>query len=723
MHKLQAWISSLLLITTPSLLVYPQEPLSSFQQVAHKRHKRHKHHKSHQAAHQALQAHLTPRSSPSSYDETLQLIYKVESGELENRCTPDQLESIAHFLAQLATEGTLLDGSIESLSLNQDIQELLYGDGPLDTQDLTFADPDDNAYMIIPALLYEDSDMILCKSWIKKRWKHVRKFAKKHRKALIIGAVVVVAATVVVAAVVAASAGAAAATAAGAASVAASKDQTSTDSISSPTAEEISSLSSTLDQQITTFKETIVQEQFFQLTNSKDQLSWEENGRALGSLLAHSTYDVLNQQDHPTLGHHEIDRTFSTDYVHLYHNPSQPLDFHTLSHQVRAEQALSLGYYNQAVQDFDKAIEINPTHSLPYLERGIAHFQLGQYDRSLDDYKQFTSQAQAQQPNPLSVSEFSLGFAKGLPKGVYESGEGLLLFMGDFVQHPIQTSKQIAHSISTLVDLARQDEWGVIAEALSPEVHQLVTQWDTLPSDQKGELAGYAVGKHGADILVPGAIVKVASKSVKSAQELAAVCKEFQIAQKTLVLETAAEIGSSAKITEILEAGRRTARFADELGFTAREMGSLKEAGKLETTVSNTFANISKNPVAHQSFEIFGRAQEFLNPYKEFMPETQCRALIHKTGIPTLPRPVGIPESYRVRISDKGVGLIYVHPEHTHTSIRIMPGKPHSPLPYQQKPYVIHMKDGKALDKFGNKLSNKDAPEAHIPYDEFVYRG
>ena len=64
----------------------------------------------------------------------------------------------------------------------------------------------------------------------------------------------------------------------------------------------------------------------------------------------------------------------------------------------------------------------------------------------------------------------------------------------------------------------------------------------------------------------------------------------------------------------------------------------------------------------------------------------------------------------------------YLHPKHTHTSIRVMPGKPHSPFPYQQKPYVIHMKDGKYIDKFGNKLLNGDAPEAHIPYNEFVYR-
>lgn len=33
-----------------------------------------------------------------------------------------------------------------------------------------------------------------------------------------------------------------------------------------------------------------------------------------------------------------------------------------------------------------------------------------------------------------------------------------------------------------------------------------------------------------------------------------------------------------------------------------------------------------------------------------------------------------------------------------------MPGKAHSPHPYQQKPYVIQMQNGKAFDKIGNMV-------------------
>ncbi len=254
------------------------------------------------------------------------------------------------------------------------------------------------------------------------------------------------------------------------------------------------------------------------------------------------------------------------------------------SHQARGESALILGNYNQAVHDLGNAIVANPTNPLSYLERGAAHFSLGEYDRSLEDYQQFTSQTETS--NPLSVSEFCLGFAKGVPKGAYESGEGALIFLVDFINHPIQTSKQAIDSITALVDLVRRDEWGAVAEALSPEVHQLVTQWDTLPSSQRGELAGYALGKHGADILIPGALAKVASKSLKSAQELVAVCKNLQIAQEPLVLETAAGIGNGAKIGEVIRTSQIMMVIGEDVGLTAAEMSQLKQAGKFREAIN-----------------------------------------------------------------------------------------------------------------------------------------
>ena len=66
--------------------------------------------------------------------------------------------------------------------------------------------------------------------------------------------------------------------------------------------------------------------------------------------------------------------------------------------------------------------------------------------------------------------------------------------------------------------------------------------------------------------------------------------------------------------------------------------------------------------------------------------------------------------------------MIYMHPENTHISIRVMPGKSHSINPYQQKPYVIYKKHGNTVNKFGSVVE-LSSEAAHIPFDEFIYTG
>jgi hypothetical protein len=63
--------------------------------------------------------------------------------------------------------------------------------------------------------------------------------------------------------------------------------------------------------------------------------------------------------------------------------------------------------------------------------------------------------------------------------------------------------------------------------------------------------------------------------------------------------------------------------------------------------------------------------------------------------------------------------MVYVHPTKAGNSIRVMPGKPHSKWASQRKPYVIREVNGRVLDKYGEKLSTREYPEAHIPLEEF----
>jgi tetratricopeptide (TPR) repeat protein len=631
------FVNSVLVLTTPLVALFPQNhtPQITFQ-----------------VQKVNLEEKQLAKDYIPSYDEILRLLDEIESGELEKKCTSkQQIKNLAHFVALLAKEGILPDNSPESLSLDDDIEELLNEEDNLYEGALSFVTPSENR-MIIPAVLYGKGEIVHCKSWAQKQWKHVKKFTKKHKKALIIGSAVVVATSVVVVAVVAASS----ATAVGVAGVATGgieaaaaasnnernkKNQKEASSTTNPIPtndsprmaanQEAPTLRSALDDQTYSFKENIVKNQFFQPTNPKigqQGLSWEENARVLGSIFAHDSYNNIQNQIpyHPRLaqevdkinskysfpilggyqgistGHPEIDRKFSTNYTSLYSNPDQEIDFNTLSHQVRGEKALACGYYNQAVQDLGKAIETNPTNPVLYIKRGIAHFGLEEYERSLEDYNQFT--AQTPKTNLLPIVEFSLGVAKGLPRGIYESGKGLLTFFAEFIKHPIQTSRQLFDTGAELAKLVKEDQWGIIAEALAPELCQVVTEWDTLPYEKRGELIAYTVGKYGTDLLAPGTITKLATKSTKSAQELAIVCQNLQIAQDTLVLETALGIGNISKVTEVIRNGQTMAFLGEELGFTAQEIAQLKQAGKLEGAINSGLEKL----VSQSESEVFKAA-------------------------------------------------------------------------------------------------------------------
>ena len=219
--------------------------------------------------------------------------------------------------------------------------------------------------------------------------------------------------------------------------------------------------------------------------------------------------------------------------------------------------------------------------------------------------------------------------------------------------------------------------------------------------------------------MAPGAVAKVASKSVNSAKELAAICKNIQIAQETLILETASGIGIPAKVSEIVEMGKKAANLGEELGFTTKEIGQLQQAGELQTTITKIHEQLT--PAGKKSFELFDEAQKILKPHKGFMTEAEAKHLIQQTGIETFPRPRGIPDNYRVKLSNTGAGLKYIHPTDEGTYIRVMPGKPHSTNPCQQKPYINWRVNGKSVDKFGNFVEN-DSPAAHIPLDNFNHK-
>ncbi len=684
MKVFNTFVHSILLATEPALIAYPLSETPSIREIV-----------------------IIPDLRSLSYDEAIKFLSLIESDSFEERCSEEQLDQINEFVAFLAMGGS---SDAEQLELLQDTASLFDAGGYQYTYTLG------------------DGEVITCKSWTKKHWDRTRSFVKKHKKAIIVGAIVVVAVAVVVVAAVAISSSAAGAVAAGgAASVGALDSGAGGDSSST-------SFTSSLQEEISSFKETVAPEQLAAILESND-ISIEENGRIIGSVFAHKALDnVASQaardphfaQELQNLSSYytptswtsnSADYAFSTDYTSTC--VGNDIDLNTLIYQTRGDWALDSGYYTQAAQDFGNAIEIEPNNASSYLGRGVANFELGHYEASVADYNAYVARA----AQSFSVIEFSKGFARGLPHGIYDSGEGFWLFVTDLACHPIQTSEQVYQSLAALSTLAKAGEWGQIAGAISPEIRQLIMEWDSLSFREKGELSGYAFGKHGADLFIPGATATVVAKGSAAAKELGVICKNLQSAEKLLVLEAVAEGGTAGiNIREVVISANRTLAVGEDLGFTTKEIAALKQSGELEQVIGKGRDFFAGNPEMQTSYDLFKAAQENLKPYvKQAMPETEVRDLIHQSGIATFQRPPGIPDHYLVRITDKGAGMEYVHPNNKDLSVRVMPGKPHSPNSLQQKTYVVQMVGKKALDNNGN-LVNPKLPEAHIPLDEFIYK-
>lgn len=111
----------------------------------------------------------TEKDYTLSYEDMMRLLDEIESGELENKCTTEQLEKVKHFVAFLAKEGVLPDNSEESLSLDNDIEDLLNGEDNIYENAVSFLTPGEYQYMIVPAVLHGYGEIILCKSWVQKQ--------------------------------------------------------------------------------------------------------------------------------------------------------------------------------------------------------------------------------------------------------------------------------------------------------------------------------------------------------------------------------------------------------------------------------------------------------------------------------------------------------------------------------------------------------------------------
>lgn len=286
MYNMKMFTHCALLSFIPTLFIYPQNELHTIKLEVE------------------YQQEIGSWIRPTTYDEIMQMFEDLETGELEKKYTFSQLKQLNQYLAILANEGLLPDQIEEGIDLEEDIYDLMYGEDDVFRVDYDL--DNNNEYMIVPALYNGNSTyrIIQCGK-VHRAWEKTKKFAKKHKKILIVGGVVVIAVTAIAVAVVAAASSAAAA-------AAGSLDSNSSKSNESGTEEPIIAVSKELfpsfnsneapmmkaaiDEHFSSFKEFIKLDNDAQQINIPrgwDGFSFREKVREVGSHIAHQAFDEI----------------------------------------------------------------------------------------------------------------------------------------------------------------------------------------------------------------------------------------------------------------------------------------------------------------------------------------------------------------------------------------------------------------------------------------------
>jgi len=322
-------------------------------------------------------------------------------------------------------------------------------------------------------------------------------------------------------------------------------------------------------------------------------------------------------------------------------------------------------------------------------------------------------------PAEYSMVDFAKGVTSGLPRGIKDSAGDFVELGKSLIFHPVETRNQMYEGLQHLSELVGTNEWKAVGEALAPEAVELVEKWNELTPFEKGDKSSYLLAKYGTDILLPTSAVKAASHSIKVANKLKAAQVAFAHIKNPFITENLLlPAGSGAQIgTDAIQSVQKVIPLTEELAL------GVKKSPLLESPTGKVIKHFEGQPHLQASYDLHKKAQAFLDPHVgKFMPEIEVRKLIHEAGLPTFPKPKGIPDNFRVRITGKGGGMEYVHPDHTHTIIRVMPGKLHSEFSAHHKPYVIQKINSNTVNILGEIVSS-DSLEAHILIEDFIYRG
>lgn len=539
-----------------------------------------------------------------SYDAVISFLEDLENERIETS-SPQIIEKIELFVAYLAEQGIMPDTSDEEKEeILKDTDDLLNSNS-----DFVFANSNYlYNYLILPSTYYGQDYKVMQANWFTHNLKKIGKFIHKHKTAVIVATALVVATIAVVTTVVIASSAAAASAAATAAADSckpkddkkpetSSKIEPKTNLKSNPIDLLNPNLQDAFDKQFDNLKTTLI-ENNSPFTPDNNYIN--DNQRIIGAVLAHEALNTIQNiqnynQDLIIQGHGKIDNTFSTYQPSFYTDgkkaSNNPLICQSDILYYQGQEALKTKNYDLAIDNFGKAIEINPNNENIYLDRSYAYLEKGNFDKSLNDYNNYSLKKNYEQKprNNFDKTNLCLVAATALSKGAIKSGKKTLFYAADILQDPIRAGKCFYTSVdnfeNSLVNLINDcilqpinsakeiykeitdsNEWKQIRNAFIPELGDLIEKWDKLTLEEKIDKSCNIVGEFGGDILLPLAGAKLASDGIKGAKVLATIAKDFEKADKALVLEAFAGTGES------------TGFFLDTYKISANSIEKIKES-------------------------------------------------------------------------------------------------------------------------------------------------
>ncbi len=494
-----------------------------------------------------IQKLKNPKDYFQAEQEIAQFIDQIAQVDFDN-ASENEIEIIIDLLIEYARKG--VKDQNEQKLLEKDIQDLLSEENSFSSQ-VSQKSSSKSSY---ESLCFKKSNK---PGFFKKNGKKLVNFVKKHKKAIIITTVVVaavaVAAVVTIAAVntigmaALAEGVAATGTAIGAAAAASQPKNEWQEDVPTQLAPSPQHPLDSVPPQ----------------NNDNPQII-QPPLREISPLEDHENISIEHHLPHipqgDTLG------CYDQDFKERFQSFAEEADLEPNPFTAQSEQPFSQEYYENKIEELERRFALNP-------ERNVLASNI------------------AQNPDPIATpipvpgafevtKDFCKGYTEGIIQGVKDSGSGWKYLATEFVKHPLDTTDQVINAFRDLSNLVLTDQWGELSEALSPEGYKLATEWNSLSADERGLLAGYAIGKGGTDIFIPGAAAKLASKGLKGANKLLNISNSLQKVEGALALEGAA-IERGVKISEAIMANHEIVQAAEKLGLNAQGALNLKQALKL----------------------------------------------------------------------------------------------------------------------------------------------